>query len=76
MKSYGCNFCNDLRNIQPAKYVALATDDVGDDEFRKVLNKAKEEKSFLLFKNNAVYIVDKCPFCGYKFTEEDYNSYD
>lgn len=32
MKSYGCDFCNDLRNIEPAKYIGG-----GDEELREFI---------------------------------------
>lgn len=80
MKPCGCKFCNDLRNIQPAKYIALANEEKrefnADDELRKFIDEAKENKKFLLFEKNKIFIVDKCPVCGYVFDEEDYDSYD
>lgn len=71
MKPYGCDFCNDLRNIEPAKYI-----NSGDEEFREWIKKAKEKKKFILDLGDEFAIVDKCPMCRYEFTEEDYDSYD
>ena len=75
MKQCGCDFCNDLINIEPAKYISG-----GPEEAQEFLNKAKENKNFILWsreENNWVLtIVDKCPVCGYELTEEDYDSYD
>ena len=70
MKPYGCDFCNDLRNIEPASYIGG-----GDEEFKKWIEKAREEKKFILDLGDEFAIVDKCPKCGYEFTEEDYDSY-
>ena len=71
MKTYGCEFCNDLRNIEPAKYIGG-----GNDEFKKWINKAREQKKFVLDLGDKFTIVDECPMCGYKFTEEDYDNYE
>lgn len=75
MKEYGCSYCHDLRNIEPAKYIG--TD---DEELKKFIHKAMAEKKFLhhFSQNGEKYlqVVDQCPVCGYKFTEEDYNSYE
>lgn len=74
MKSYGCNFCNDLRNIEPAKYIGG-----GDDELKKFCKEADYEKKFIYHfrdgENMHFVIIDKCPECEYEFTEEDYDSY-
>ena len=70
MKPYKCDFCNDLRNIQPASYIGG-----GSDEFKKWIEKARKEKKFILDLGDKFVIVDKCPKCGYEFTEEDYDSY-
>ena len=74
MKPCGCGFCNDLRNIEPAKYISG-----GNDEFKKLIAEAKEKKQFVYHWNDDEYtyfaIVDKCPECGYEFTEEDYDDY-
>lgn len=79
MQSYGCEFCNDLINVQPAKYVAVVNNDnspvATDDEVRKFLEKAKEEKRFLMFEGDNIHVVNKCPACGYVFSEKDYDSY-
>jgi len=70
MKSYGCDFCNDLRNIEPASYISG-----GDEEFQKWINEAREQKKFILDLGDKFAIIDECPKCGYKFTEEDYDNY-
>lgn len=70
MKSYGCVFCNDMRNIQPASYI-----NSDDSEFRKWIGKARAKKKFILNLRDEFVVIDKCPQCGYEFTEEDYNSY-
>ena len=69
---YGCDFCNDLRNVEPASYIGG-----GDEEFRKWIEEARKKKQFLLDLGNGEFsIIDKCPKCGYIFTEEDYDYYD
>lgn len=70
MKSCGCEFCNDLRNIEPASYIGG-----GDKEFKEWIDKAREEKKFILDLGDKFAIIDKCPKCGYEFTEEDYDIY-
>lgn len=74
MKSCGCDFCNDLRNIEPAKYIGG-----GDEEAQKFLKEADDKKQFICHfidgEEMIFEIVDKCPKCGYEFTEEDYESY-
>ena len=70
MKECGCGFCTDLRNIEPAKYIGG-----GDEEFKEWIGKAREQKKFILDLGDKFAIVDECPMCGYKFTEEDYDSY-
>ena len=69
-KQCGCDFCNDLRNIQPAKYIGGE-----DEEFEKWIEKAREAKQFILVMDDGFYIIDKCPVCKYVFTEDDYDSY-
>lgn len=72
MKPCGCEFCNDLRNIEPAKYISG-----GDKKFQEWINKAKAEKKFVYnVREDLFIIVSSCPACGYEFTEEDYDSYD
>jgi hypothetical protein len=74
LKSCGCDFCNDLRNIEPAKYIGG-----GDKKTKEFLDKAKKEKRFIyhynMYGTTVMEITDKCPNCGYEFTEEDYDSY-
>lgn len=67
----GCDFCTDLRNIEPAKYIGG-----GDEEFEKWIAKAREKKKFILDTKDEFIVVDECPVCGYRFTEEDYDNYD
>ena len=45
-----------------------------DDKLREFIFKAKEDKKFLLFSSDGVCVVNKCPECGYVFSEEDYDS--
>lgn len=71
----GCDYCNDLRNVEPAKYIGG-----GDEELKAFIAKARENKKFISItrqRNGVVFfeIVDKCPMCGHEFTEEDYDSY-
>lgn len=75
MKPCGCDFCNDLRNIEPAKYIGG-----GDEELREFIEKAMKDKRFIYHyhKDDGIMftVVERCPVCDYKFTEEDYDSYD
>ena len=66
----GCEFCRDLRNIQPASFIGG-----GDEEFRKWIEEARKHKKFILNLRDKFVVVDECPMCGYEFTEEDYDSY-
>ena len=52
MKPCGCEYCNDLRNIEPAKYISG-----GDKKFQEWINKAKAEN---INKNNVQYNTYKC----------------
>ena len=70
MKPQGCGFCNDLRNIQPAKYFGG-----GSEEFKEFIQKAHNQKKFILISKNRFVVVHECPVCGYKFDDEDYDSY-
>ena len=63
-----CDFCSDLRNIEPAKDI-----DSTNEDFQKWILKAREKKKFILKTKEKFYIVDECPVCGYKFTDEDYS---
>lgn len=75
MKPCGCDFCNDLRNIEPAKYIGG-----GDEGLREFIEKAMKDKRFIYHyhKDDGIMfiVVECCPVCGYEFTEEDYDSYD
>ena len=75
MKPCGCDFCNDLRNIEPAKYIGG-----GDEELKEFIRTASGNKEFVyhyrVYEGTMFVVVDKCPVCGYEFTEEDYDSYD
>lgn len=68
-----CNFCTDLRNIEPASYIGCSD---GDPEW---LIEAKKKKQFIYhhFDNGNQYfvVIEKCPVCGHVFTEEDYDDY-
>lgn len=77
MESCRCDFCLDLRNVEPAKYIGCEDT---DEEFQKFINEAKEEKKFVCHypknEEEMVFgIIDKCPVCGYEFTEKDYDEY-
>lgn len=75
MKPCGCKFCNDLRYIEPAKYIGG-----GDAELQEFISEAAKKKQFIHHyrteEGTVFNIVNKCPVCGYEFTEEDYDSYD
>lgn len=75
MKPCGCDFCNDLRYIEPAKYIGG-----GDEGLKRFISEAREKKQFIFHyptdEGTMFEIIDKCPECGYEFTEEDYDSYD
>lgn len=79
MKPCGCEYCNDLRHISPAKYIGV--DNLPkDDEARIFIEEATKKKQFIwdTFDENDAHIfviVDKCPLCGYEFDEEDYDNY-
>ena len=68
---HGCDFCTDLRNIEPAKYIGG-----GNDKFKEWIKKAREQKKFILDLGDKFAIVDECPMCGYEFTADDYDSYE
>ena len=71
----GCDYCNDLRCIEPAKYVWC-----DDEETQAQILEARDNKQFIgHFYEDGLpsedYIMIGCPECGYVFTEEDYDSY-
>lgn len=74
MKHCSCDFCNDLRNIEPASYIGG-----GDDDFKAFIQNAKGNKKFVYHydvdEGTMFEVIDKCPVCGHNFTEEDYDSY-
>lgn len=63
-----CDFCTDLRYITPAKYLHIE----GNPKF---IQDAKKLKQFIMEDSENFTIVDHCPKCGYKFTEEDYDNF-
>ena len=74
----GCDWCNDLRYIEPANFIGLSDDE--DEEIKQILEDAIKNKKFITHfhdeEGNFWFGgVDKCPVCGYEFTEEDYDSY-
>ena len=75
MKPCGCKFCNDLTNIEPAKYISG-----GDEDLKAFIKEASKNKQFIYHYKDTegmmFAIVEACPVCGYVFTEEDYDSYD
>lgn len=70
MQGKGCDFCRDLRNIQPASYV-----DGGDDEFQEWIKKCRECKAFIIMGKEFFTATHECPVCGKIFTDGDYDSY-
>ena len=75
MITSGCDYCNDLRNIEPAKYIGG-----GNKKLKNFITKAHNNKKFISItrqRNGVTFfeIVDKCPMCGREFTEEDYDNY-
>lgn len=69
-----CDFCSDMRNIEPAKYISAAN---GEDPEWLVDAKKKHQFIYHYWDDGNQYfaVVDKCPVCGHIFTEEDYGSY-
>ena len=72
-----CAFCSDLRNIEPAHSLWL-----GDEEgnIEGWLQEARDNKNFVHVGNVVAdsisfTVIDKCPVCGYVFTEEDYDQF-
>lgn len=67
-----CDFCEDLRNIEPASYIGG-----GDAEFQNWIAEMRKKKAFILYRitDNGVELtaVEKCPVCGHVFTEEEYD---
>lgn len=73
-----CRCCTDMRYIQPAKLIGFTEWDP-EDELCQMIEKAKDDKKFIamIYEDGDTYygVVDKCPWCGYEFTEDDYDSY-
>ena len=69
-----CEFCADLRNIQPAKYIKG-----WDKESKETITRWHNNKKFVMIirEDEGIWFekIDKCPVCGYRFTKEDYNGY-
>lgn len=68
-----CDFCNDLRNIEPASYLGG-----GDAEFQEWIKEKRKKKAFIMYHNIddefvELIVVEKCPVCGHVFTEEEYD---
>ena len=78
MEEY-CDFCNNSKIIEPAKYI----DSKDDLELKKFIDKAKEDKKFIYHYQSTdgwndettFEVVEECPKCKYKFTENDYDNY-
>lgn len=71
-----CKYCEDLRYIQPAKYVSLSG---GEDP--DWLKQAKQGKKFLESihehgRLTGFYIVDTCPACGRALSSKLYDEYE
>lgn len=71
-----CEWCSDLRNVEPAGYVGC-----GDPEARAWLKEQHKQKHFLTFKwvegaeHPIPFVILECPYCHHKFTEKDYDDY-
>lgn len=71
-----CEWCSDLRNLQPAKYIG-----VKDEEARKWLEMQHEMKHFIYIDDRSdpevvhMFAVLQCPKCNHVFTTEDYDEY-
>lgn len=70
-----CAYCEDLRYIEPAKYISVS----GGPE-PKLLTRAKRERKFLesIFENGRLagfYVIEdgKCPYCGKELVLDDYD---
>lgn len=67
-----CDFCEDLRNIEPASYLGG-----GDEEFQSWIREMRKKKAFIWVRSAddgyELSAVEKCPVCGHVFTEEEYN---
>lgn len=70
MRPCGCEFCTDLRYVTPAKLI-----DSDSVRFQEWIKPAREQKKFILVLGDSLEIIDKCPKCGYEFTENDYDNY-
>lgn len=46
-----------------------------NEEFRKTILEAHEQKKSLLIGKHIFCVVNQCPICGYEFSDEDYDSY-
>lgn len=72
-----CVWCEDLRNVEPAKYISFSS---GEDP--EWLQSAKKRKAFLHLQKDKdeiiFYEMVKCPYCGQQFegNEELYDEYD
>lgn len=67
-----CDFCEDLRNIEPASYLGG-----GDEEFQSWIREMRKKKAFIWVRSTddgyELSAVKKCPVCGHVFTEEEYD---
>ncbi len=71
----GCDWCNDLRNIEPAKYI-----DIYDEEAKQWLVEQDKLKHFIYIDRSnpeTIHMIAllECSRCGHVFTREDYDSY-
>lgn len=66
-----CDFCSDIRIIEPAKDIFLKTQ---NKERLEWLKDKQDKKKMIMFVDGALLEVNYCPICGYKFTEEDYDN--
>ncbi len=72
----GCDYCNDLRNVEPARYISFSD---ADCEANKELRKLDKEKKFIhhfIYEGERIFeVVEKCPICEIVFTDEMYDNY-
>ena len=64
-----CDFCDDLRNVEPARYISMS--DGNDPDW---LKEAKEKHWMLYhwYENDEYHFVHiwKCPYCGRDLSDD------
>ena len=68
-----CDYCSDLRYVEPAHYLSIRDDNGVLDDW---LQEARNEKKYIhfIYKDGQLYafdVIEQCPTCGYRFTEKD-----